>query len=317
MNRKTLAGIVLALVLAAIQSARAEQGTQTVGVPVSYSLPTDGPLPRTYRVTLAITAPDNPDWIVSTFVAGTARTVTTENKGRFTETWDGLDENYMPVPPGNYGVKGIYMPARQVGDHRRIPFAHPKTGRRRGGLVVPHPRPGPQVPVALGGQRRPRHYGGYQCRPRRQRAQRHRRDLPLLHRVRLEPLPARPQQADRPRADSGGLRLGRCGGRLGHRHRRRVGLVPVRQRRHPLPLPRRWETLRHRPRPLPSRCLCPTWRAYQPRRLARPGHRQAVRVPGPGNRARPGRPPLAVPRRSGSTIGSTDGTGRPPRAATW
>jgi hypothetical protein len=78
---------------------------------VSYSLPIDGPLPKTYRVTLAITAPDNPDWIVSTFVAGAMRTVTAENQGRFTETWDGLDENFMPVPPGEYGVKGIYMPA--------------------------------------------------------------------------------------------------------------------------------------------------------------------------------------------------------------
>jgi hypothetical protein len=78
---------------------------------VSYSLPTDGPLPKTFRVTLAITAPDNPDWIVSTFVAGVARTVTVENQGRFTETWDGLDDNFMPVPPGNYSVKGIYMPS--------------------------------------------------------------------------------------------------------------------------------------------------------------------------------------------------------------
>jgi len=74
-------------------------------------LPTDGPLPKTYRVTLAITTPDNPDWIVSTFVAGAVRTVTAENKGKFTEIWDGLDENFMPVPPGNYGIKGIYMPS--------------------------------------------------------------------------------------------------------------------------------------------------------------------------------------------------------------
>ena len=31
-----------------------------------------------------------------------------ENQGRFTETWDGLDENYMPVPPRTYALKGIY-----------------------------------------------------------------------------------------------------------------------------------------------------------------------------------------------------------------
>jgi hypothetical protein len=115
MNRKTLAGVALGLVfcLAAGQPAQGQQTAPTVGAPVTYTLPTDGPLPKTYRVTLAITAPGDPDWIVSTFVAGAVRTVTAENKGKFTETWDGLDENYMPVPPGEYGVKGIYMPARE------------------------------------------------------------------------------------------------------------------------------------------------------------------------------------------------------------
>jgi len=83
------------------------------GVPVAYQLPADGSLPRTYLVTLAIVDPKNPDWIISTFVAGAPRTVTAENKGKFTETWDGLDENFMPVPPGDYAVKGIYTPARQ------------------------------------------------------------------------------------------------------------------------------------------------------------------------------------------------------------
>ena len=81
------------------------------GVPIPIQLPVDGVPPKTYRVTLAITAPDNPDWIVSTFVSGAVRTVTAENQGRFTETWDGLDDNFMPVPPGGYGVKGIFMPA--------------------------------------------------------------------------------------------------------------------------------------------------------------------------------------------------------------
>ena len=81
------------------------------GVTIPIQLPFDGSEPKTYRVTLAITAPDNPDWIVSTFVSGAVRTVTEENRGRFTETWDGLDDNFMPVPPGEYGVKGIFMPA--------------------------------------------------------------------------------------------------------------------------------------------------------------------------------------------------------------
>jgi hypothetical protein len=95
----------------AYSSLAAAETAPSVPATVSYTLPTDGPLPRTYRVTLAITAPDNPDWIVSTFVAGEPRTVTEENQGRFTETWDGLDDNFMPVPPGEYGVKGIYMPS--------------------------------------------------------------------------------------------------------------------------------------------------------------------------------------------------------------
>ena len=80
------------------------------GATISYQLPVDGPLPRTYRVTLAITEPNNPDWIISTPAAGVARTVTADNRGKFNETWNGLDDNYMPVPPGTYAVKGIYMP---------------------------------------------------------------------------------------------------------------------------------------------------------------------------------------------------------------
>ncbi len=80
---------------------------------ISYQLPMDGLLPKTWRVTLAIVDPKNPDWIISQFARGVVRTVTTENGGKFTETWDGLDDNFMPVPPGDYAVKGIYMPADQ------------------------------------------------------------------------------------------------------------------------------------------------------------------------------------------------------------
>jgi hypothetical protein len=86
---------------------------RAAGVPINYQLPSDGDLPKTYLVTLAITDPKNPDWIVSMFVAGQPRTVTRENQGRFTETWDGLDDNFMPVPPGDYGVKGIHSVASQ------------------------------------------------------------------------------------------------------------------------------------------------------------------------------------------------------------
>ncbi|MBM4031800.1 MAG: hypothetical protein FJ291_08460 [Planctomycetes bacterium] len=82
-------------------------------VKIRYQLPATGALPQTYRVTLALTDPENPDWIVSQPVCGAVRTVTAENKGVFEEEWNGLDDNFMPLPPGKYGVKGIYMPARQ------------------------------------------------------------------------------------------------------------------------------------------------------------------------------------------------------------
>jgi len=80
-------------------------------VSIPYSLPAEPG--KTYLVTLAVTDPSNPDWIVSTFTCGEPQTVTTENGGKFSATWDGLDENFMPVPPGNYSVKGIYSPAEK------------------------------------------------------------------------------------------------------------------------------------------------------------------------------------------------------------
>jgi len=83
------------------------------GVAVKYRLPVDGAGPTTYRVTLAIVDPKNPNWIVSQFACGVVRTATRENQGRFTEYWNGLDDNFMPVPPGTYGVKGICMPAKR------------------------------------------------------------------------------------------------------------------------------------------------------------------------------------------------------------
>lgn len=80
---------------------------------IHYQLPAQGPLPRTYLVTLAATDPKNPDWVIGNFASGLVRTVTEQNQGKFIETWDGLDDNYMPVPPGAYGVKGIFMPAEK------------------------------------------------------------------------------------------------------------------------------------------------------------------------------------------------------------
>lgn len=79
---------------------------------VTYRLPFDGK-EKTYRVTLAAAPKDDPDWIVSTFLAGAVRTVNDDNKGVFTEEWNGLDDNFMPVPPGEYVFKGIFMPSEK------------------------------------------------------------------------------------------------------------------------------------------------------------------------------------------------------------
>jgi len=83
------------------------------GVPIHYTLPADGSPSQTWRVTLAIVDAKNPEWIISQFAAGVARTVTAANGGRFSEIWDGLDDNFMPVPPGVYAVKGMCMPAQR------------------------------------------------------------------------------------------------------------------------------------------------------------------------------------------------------------
>lgn len=113
---KHIIAVLFALLLAMSLEARslgAEAQKSDVGVPVTYQLPVSGSLPQTYRVTLAIVDPKNPDWIISQFVNGAVRTVTAENGGKFSEPWNGLDDNFMPVPPGDYAVKGIFMPARK------------------------------------------------------------------------------------------------------------------------------------------------------------------------------------------------------------
>jgi len=103
--------LLLCASLAAVAQAVEQEAPR--GAPVRFQLPTDGPLPRTYRVTLAAVDKDDPDWVFGSVVAGEPYTVTEDNQGRFTAYWNGLDDNYMPMPPGEYGVKGIYMPAEK------------------------------------------------------------------------------------------------------------------------------------------------------------------------------------------------------------
>src|SRR4051812_811199 len=103
--------IIMLSILASTAFSAVSAETASNGATIQYQLPVDGPLPKTYRVTLAIVDSKNPDWIISQFACGVARTVTAENGGKFSEVWDGLDDNFMPIPPGEYGIKGIYMPA--------------------------------------------------------------------------------------------------------------------------------------------------------------------------------------------------------------
>ena len=110
---RLLLGIFLGLIFRHGQTAMENPTVPVHGALVHYQLPATGPLPQTYLVTLAVTDPKNPNWVVSNFASGLVRTVTAQNQGRFIDAWNGLDENYMPVPPGTYGVKGIYMPAQK------------------------------------------------------------------------------------------------------------------------------------------------------------------------------------------------------------
>ena len=102
---------IVLVMIAAVDLTRA--GTEPpVTNRVTYRLPFGG-TEKTYRVTLAAAPADHPDWLVASFLTGAVHTVNDENKGQFTETWNGLDDNFMPVPPGEYVMRGIYMPAEK------------------------------------------------------------------------------------------------------------------------------------------------------------------------------------------------------------
>jgi len=55
----------MAMLLVLFAGTMAQAAAAPGGVDVSYTLPTDGPLPQTYRVTLAIVDPKRPAWIIS------------------------------------------------------------------------------------------------------------------------------------------------------------------------------------------------------------------------------------------------------------
>ncbi len=107
-------------------------------VEIHYQLPA-APVPQAYLVTLAITDPKDPEWIVSTFLTAGVRIVSHENGGRFTETWNGLDENLMPLPSGRYGLKGIYSKATRWSIDGQYHAFIPKLAVAAGDCWMPAP----------------------------------------------------------------------------------------------------------------------------------------------------------------------------------
>jgi hypothetical protein len=94
------------------QEPRTSSQQPATNITIRYQLPYTGQT-ETYTVTIAAAPADEPDWLISTFVAAAVRQVDAGNMGTFTEIWNGLDDNFMPVPEGRYVLRGIYAPAKK------------------------------------------------------------------------------------------------------------------------------------------------------------------------------------------------------------
>ena len=190
--RRIVGGLLLGICAFAPAAAAEPNGppaTGAVGVPVGYSLPSDGPLPKTYLVTLAIVDPQNPDWIVSQFVRGEPRTVTAENGGRFTETVGRAGREPDARAAGHLRRQGHLHAGREVAGRRRVPRDHAAVRRRGLGLDA----------VARADRQRARAVRRRSLRRaagrRRRRRQRHRRLLLHLPRKRREQPDVRSEEA--------------------------------------------------------------------------------------------------------------------------
>jgi hypothetical protein len=68
-------------------------------------------LPSTYTgtvgVTVAVVDKENTDWIITHACYLQPFNVTAGKQQQGCIGWDGIDENFWPVPPGTYGLKGI------------------------------------------------------------------------------------------------------------------------------------------------------------------------------------------------------------------
>ena len=108
--------------------------------------PSTGSLPQTYRVTLAIVDKKRPEWIISQFAAGVVRPVTAENGGKFSEVWNGLDDNFIPRAAGNLWLEGNLYALPRSGRgwpaslHHAAVSAHPQR-RLAGGTGANQRRP--------------------------------------------------------------------------------------------------------------------------------------------------------------------------------
>ena len=72
------------------------------GVPICFDLPKHDGL---VRATVTVTDPRDDAWLVATVAGGVAFN-TSATKGTHDSgcvSWDGLDDNWWPVPPGTYG----------------------------------------------------------------------------------------------------------------------------------------------------------------------------------------------------------------------
>ena len=96
-------GAVGALFLAAAAAAAASAASPTV---VCGTIP-GAEVGQTYLVTMAATNATDRSFIVSTFASAVVVNVTSAADSKVCASWDGLDDNLMPVVPGSYGVKAI------------------------------------------------------------------------------------------------------------------------------------------------------------------------------------------------------------------
>jgi hypothetical protein len=102
------------------------------GAEISYQLPATGPLPQTYRVTLAIVDAKNPNFIISEFASGVVRTVTAKNGGKFTERWDGLDDKaFIRLPLSGRSTANIIPLRPNLSPALRRGCRRPRIGRYR------------------------------------------------------------------------------------------------------------------------------------------------------------------------------------------